>query len=168
VVGVQVGVEGIASQVGRVLRHQLGVVMLGFAREQPADMGPPGAFAGRMGIARLVRILMMDAMSGYPKDGSAFERERAAESQEIFERPGKLIRTVRVQPVIAHADAQSDADPVQQKRDNKSVPAEHKQCSNGARVQNNQNRNDGPVQFAVFVDGLNVASQEVSLKCPNP
>ncbi len=142
--------------------------MIGVAQQDPANVGPPGAFAGRVGIAGLVRILMMDTMRRHPKNGSAFERERAAEGQEILERPGKLVRTVRVQPMVAHTDAQPDADPVQQKRDNKSVPTEHKQCSNGARVQNNQNRNDGPVQFPVFVDGLNVASQEVSLECPNP
>src|SRR5579863_8238201 len=121
-----------------------------------------------MGIAGLVRILMMDAMRRHPKNGAAFERECTAESQEILERPGELVRTVRVQPMVAHADAQPDADPVQQNRYEKRVPAEHKQCSNGARVQNNQNRNDGPVQFPVFVNSLNVASQEVSLKCPNP
>jgi hypothetical protein len=70
--------------------------------------------------------------------------------------------------MVAHADAQPDADPIEQNRYDKSVPAEHKQCSDGSRVQNDQNADDGPVQFPVFVDTLNIASQEVSLKCPNP
>jgi hypothetical protein len=69
---------------------------------------------------------------------------------------------VRVQPVVAHADAEPDADPIEQNRYDESVPAEHKQRSDGAHVQNNQNADDGPVQLPVFVDTMNFVRQEVS------
>ncbi len=48
------------------------------------------------------------------KIGPPSSDKRSAEGQEIFERPRKLVRAVRVQPMVAHADAQADADPVEQ------------------------------------------------------
>ena len=68
----------------------LGVVVVGFAEENPAHVRPPGAIAGRMRIAGLIGFLMMDAMRGDPENGSAFERQRAADGEEIFQPAGAL------------------------------------------------------------------------------
>src|SRR5262245_54020511 len=52
---------------------------------------------------------MMNAMGGHPEDGSALERQRAAESEEVLDELGRLVSAVREQPVIAHADAKHPA-----------------------------------------------------------
>ena len=95
--------------------------------------------------------------------GPAFEGERAAESQEIFQVPRKLVGTVGVQPVIAHADPQPHRHPVENHRGDQGTPTEHKKCGNRAHMQHRQNTDDGPVQLAVFIDTLNFACQRVSL-----
>ena len=109
----------------------------------------------------------MDAMRSHPENGSAFERQGSANGEEIFERARQLIRTMRVQPVVAHADAQPDGHPIKNDRGDESAPTEHKQSSDGAHVQNNQNADNGPVQFPVFINSLNF-SQEDLPECPNP
>ena len=50
---------------------------------------------------------MMDAMRGHPENRAAFEGQRAADREQVFERQGHLVGPVRVQPVVAHADAQA-------------------------------------------------------------
>src|ERR1700680_562835 len=43
VVGIQINVKRILCQIGSVLGHQLGVIMLGLTDQQPANMRPPSA-----------------------------------------------------------------------------------------------------------------------------
>ena len=48
----------------------------------------------RVRIAFEIRFLMMDAVRGDPEDRTAFERERAAPGQEVFDPFGRLVTAV--------------------------------------------------------------------------
>jgi len=48
-----------------------------------------------MRIALLIGILMMDAVRGHPENRAAFERERSAKGQGIFDPLGSLEAAVR-------------------------------------------------------------------------
>ena len=52
--GVQPAVERIGAEVGRVLRHDRGVVVIGVAEEDPAGVRPEPAVVRRMGIPFMV------------------------------------------------------------------------------------------------------------------
>ena len=107
----------------------------------------------------------MNAMRGHPENWTALKRQRAAESQEIFERPWKLVRTMRVQPMVSHADTQANADPIKKRSYKNGAPAEHEQGRYRAHVQDGQDGDVGPVQLPLFIDTLDFG-QEVSLKFP--
>ena len=62
-----------------------GVVVLRFAEENPAHVRPEAADARRVRIERLVGVLMVQAVRGDPEDRPAFERQRAADREEILE-----------------------------------------------------------------------------------
>ena len=82
---VQPDVETMLGQIGSVLRHEPGVVVFGFAEQEPADVGPPGAIARRMRIAGLVGFLVMNAMRGHPENRPAFQGKGAADGEEVFQ-----------------------------------------------------------------------------------
>jgi len=71
---IQPDIEPVFGQIGRILRHELGVVMLALAGQQPSGMRPPGAFVGRMRVAGQIGVLMMHAVRGHPGNGPALER----------------------------------------------------------------------------------------------
>ena len=95
----------------------------------PAHVRPEAAIARRVRIAFHVSILVMDAMRRYPEKRSAFQRQRGAEGDEIFEPLISLEAAMREQPVISNADAQAAGNPPQKQRDEKSLPGKHeKRC----------------------------------------
>src|SRR5579859_7777564 len=100
----------------------------------PAHVRPEAAIARRMRIAFHVSILVMDAMRRYPEKRAAFQRQRSAEGNEIFEPLVSLETAMREQPVIRNADAQAAGDPPQQQRDEKSLPGKHEKRCYGAYV----------------------------------
>ena len=97
----------VLGQIGRVLRHQAGVVVVGFAQEDPAAVRPPGSVVRRVRIARLVGFLMMDPVRGDPENGSAFEASARRKRRRNIPSSRHLIGPVRMQPVVAHADPQA-------------------------------------------------------------
>ncbi len=70
---------------------------------------------------------MVQAMHGGPGDRTAFERKRPADSKKVFEKDRDLVRAVRVQPVVPHADAEADSQPVEKQGDGEKLPSEHEQ-----------------------------------------
>ena len=68
--------ETAADEVGDVALKNSGLRMQGVAPKQPSGVGPPTALARTVGVALLIAVLVVDAMSGYPEDGSAFKSER--------------------------------------------------------------------------------------------
>ena len=103
--------------------------------ENPAGVRPPGALARRMRITVLIRMLMVDAMSGHPEDGAAFECERAAPCQHVFDPFVRLVATVGEEPVVAHPDAQHSGHDVENQRGEHGAPIDEQQCGNRREVE---------------------------------
>ena len=87
VIIVQPHIETVFGQIGCVLRHELGVIVLGLPDEKPAHMRPPGAVPRRMWIAGLVGFLMVNAMRGNPENRPAFQGQGSANRKEILQPP---------------------------------------------------------------------------------
>src|SRR5258708_36652290 len=86
-------VDGIAGEVGSVASEERGLRVHGAAGEDPAGVRPPGAVVRSVGIAFLIGVLMVDAGSGYPEDGTALEREAAAHGDEVLDPLGHPVPT---------------------------------------------------------------------------
>src|SRR4029077_21176176 len=95
--------KAIAAKVGYVWREC--PIAHRVAAHQPACMRPPPAVAGRMRIARLVGILMMEAMGRDPKEGTALQCKGAADGQNSFHPPRGFVAAMGEQAVIPHAYA---------------------------------------------------------------
>jgi hypothetical protein len=91
-------------------------------------------------IAFHVSILVMDAMRRYPEKRAAFKRQRGTDCDEIFEPLIRLESTVREQPVIRNANAQTPGNPPQKQRDEKSLPGKHKKRRDRAYVECNHEK----------------------------
>ena len=141
-------VERVAAQVGHVAAQHIGVVMHRLAGEDPPHVRPERALARRMRVAVLVRVLMMNAMSGDPEDRSAFERQRAAGGQEVLDPFRCLVAAMREEAVIAHADPKRTGnDPESDGREN-GAGIDNEEGGHGADVER-RHRNDGdPVDGA--------------------
>ncbi len=72
---------------------------------------------GRMRIALLIGFLMVNTMHGDPEDRPAFERQRAANGEEILQPERAFVSPVRMQPVVSHADSEAGGDPIKEDRD---------------------------------------------------
>ena len=123
-IGVQPAIKRIGAEIGRVLRHQRGVVVVRVAEEDPAHVRPEAAVARRVRIAVVIRMLMVNAVGRHPEDRAAFERQRSADRQEVLERFRRLVAAMGVQPVIAEADAEADRHPMQHDGHQQIGPAE--------------------------------------------
>ncbi len=124
-IGVQPDIEAIFGQVWRVLGHQWSIAVFALSDKKPAEVSPPAAITGRVRIAGLIGFLVMDSMGRNPEDRSALERQRATNGKEILKSQRDLIRPMRVQPMVAHADAKASSHPVEKNGGRTSIPAEH-------------------------------------------
>jgi hypothetical protein len=86
-------------------------------------------------IAFHVSILVMDAMRRYPEKRAAFQSQRGAEGNEIFEPLIGLETAMRKQPVISNANAKAPGNPPQKQRDEKGLPGKHKKRCHSAYVE---------------------------------
>jgi len=145
VIVVQRNVERMPRQIGRIFRHHSGVVVIGFAEKDPTDMRPPRTLAGRMRIAGLIGLLMMDTMGGHPEDGPAFQRQGAANGKEILKPDRHFVGPVRVQPMVSHADAQAGTHVVKENGGREITPAEPEQGGNSSDVQQYQYDGGDPI-----------------------
>src|SRR6185369_88803 len=82
------------------------------APQYPTDMCPPATMTWRMRVARAIGVRMMDAVSHQPLNGTTFERQRAAGYEKVFNQFRYFVTAVGYEPVIAHADTKTTADPV--------------------------------------------------------
>src|SRR5579863_3812301 len=137
------------GQVGSVARQGGGVVVHGLAHKDPAHVSPPFAFDWRMRIAFLIGVLMMNAMGGYPEDGTALKGEGCANGKQVFDPLRGLIAAMSEQAVIAHADAKAAGDPPEKSCDQASLPAEVKQSGDGADMKSGHETGRNPVYFVV-------------------
>ena len=150
---VQPDVKTVFGEIRRILRQQARVVVLGFANQNPADVRPPRAVIRGMRIAFLIRLLMMNPVSGYPKDGAAFERGSAADGKKVFERLRNTKRTVGMKTVITQTDTEPHGQPIQEQGYAEGLPTEHKERTDGTNVQDGHYDSGGPVQ-ALLLGGI--------------
>src|SRR5450756_1158827 len=122
---------------------------MSLAEEHPTHVRPEPADARRVRILWLVGVLMVQAVRGNPEHRTTLERERAADREEVVEQLERLESTVRVEPVVSHADTQPDGHPVQRHGDEEIGPAEGKQRGDSLNVEPDQNDAGQDAQFAV-------------------
>jgi hypothetical protein len=101
-----------------------------------------------MRIAFHVSILVMDAVRRYPEKRTAFQSQRGAEGNEIFEPFIGLESAMRKQPVISNANAKASGNPPQKKRDEKRLPGKHeKRCDSAYMECNHEKSGELPDGF---------------------
>ena len=64
-----------------------------------------------MRIAFFVGVLVMHAMDGDEEDGASFERECAADGEDIFDPLGRLVASMGEESVVSHPDTGAAGDP---------------------------------------------------------
>src|SRR5882724_6474103 len=102
-----------------------------------------------MRITVLVRVLMMNAVRGYPENWSTFERQSRAYGQEILHPLGSFVAAMGEQPVIAHTDAQTPRHPPEEHRDQQRLPGEEKDGGDCAQMKCGHEAGCDPVDFAI-------------------
>src|ERR1035441_7291348 len=81
---------------------------------------------------------MMHAVGGHPENGTAFQRQGAEGGENVFQPQRNLVRPVRVQTVVAHADTEADGDVVKYGRHGQSLPTEHEEGGHGPHMKEHQ------------------------------
>lgn len=122
----------VLSQVRNKGQELLGIVVHGLPGQYPTHVCPQAPIARRVWITFFVRVLMVDPMRAYPRDRSAFERQRAAGRQEILHPLWRLIAPMREQAVVAHADAEAPGDPPQKNSQGQTLPGKKEQSGDCA------------------------------------
>src|ERR1044071_8533042 len=115
------------------------------APQYPTDMCPPATMAWRMRIARAISVRMMYAVSYQPLNGTTFESQRAAGYEKVFNQFRYLVTAMGKQPMIAHADTKTPANPVKDHSGDYSRPAPKKKCCDGAKMRANQKNPGSPI-----------------------
>ena len=149
---VQPDVELMLGQIGRVLGHQLRIVVLGLAEEDPADMGPPGAVARGVRIARLIGFLVMDPVGGHPEDRAALQGQGSTDREKVLQQERHLVGPVRMQAMLSQADSHARCQPQQNQGGDQIVPVEQKHGRHSSHVQKSQDNHNHPVQGPGFGD----------------
>src|SRR5712692_4697857 len=108
---------------------------------------------------------MVNPMGGNPGNRSALQRQRAANGKEILKSQRHLVRPVRVQAMVAHADAQTGGSPVKENRNGEGVPVEHEQRGDGPYVEDRHHDADGPVDSLMVRNPDDFSSHSNLLKC---
>ncbi len=90
--------------------------MLRVAAHNPTDMCPPTAVSRCMRIADAVRMGVVNAVRRDPLDRAAFERQRPAANQKIFDELWHFVAAMSDEPVEPHTYAQAAGDPVKDHR----------------------------------------------------
>ena len=144
-------VELVFAEVGDVGEEFGGVVVHGFAGDEPADMGPESSFAGRVRVAFLVGVLVMLAVGSDPEDGSSLEREAAAGGDEVFDPLWGLVAAMGKQAMVGHADADVDCEEVHDNEDSKICPRKEEESGDGSDVEEPHGDGGDPVDAALLV-----------------
>jgi hypothetical protein len=144
-------VDGVLGEVGGVAAEEGGFGVEGATGEDPAGVGPPGAVVRGVRVAFVVGVLMMDAMSGDPEDGTALEGEAATHGDEVLDPLGGSVAAVREQAMVGHADADVDGQEVHDEEDGKIRPGEEEEGGDGSDVEGAHGDGRDPVDAALLV-----------------
>src|ERR1043165_6807823 len=107
-------------------------------------MCPPAAMAWRMRIACAISVGVVYAMRHYPLNGTTFESERAAGDEKVFNQFRHFVTAMGKQPVIAHADTKTTANPVKHNSSNYRRPTPEEERCDGAKMGANQKGRGAP------------------------
>ena len=143
--------NAVAGEVGSVAAQKRGLRVESATGKDPASVGPPGSVLRSVGVASLVRILMVDAVGGYPEDGTAFERKAAAGGDEVLQPTGRLVASVGEQAVVGHADADVDGEEVHHEEAGQVLPREEEEGGDGSDVEEPHGDGGDPVNAALLV-----------------
>src|ERR1700722_788909 len=130
--------------------------------QHPDNMRPPFPVPRRMRVAGAIGELMMEPMRRYPEQRAAFQRERPANRQKIFDAPRNFIGSVSEQAVIAHADSKTESNPIKQDRRNCGRPTEVEQSGHGPNMDNRKRYDGDPVEAHMAILSSFKALQQAS------
>src|SRR5271170_3893154 len=99
----------------------------------------------------MVGVLVMNAMGGYPEDGTTFKREAAAHGDEVLDPLGNSVAAMGKQAVIGHANADVDREEVHHEEDSQIFPGEEKEGSDRSDVEEPHGDGGDPVDAALLV-----------------
>src|SRR6187399_1847027 len=116
-----------------------------------------------MRIAWLVRLLMVDAVRRDPENRAAFQSQSSADGEEVLEGLRNVIRTMRMQPVIAQADPEANRHPVNGHGDKHDLPTEHEERGDCAYVKQSKNNSADPIRPVVPMQCDNLVTHGCSL-----
>ena len=139
------------GEVGGVAAEQRGLGVQCAAGEDPAGVSPPGAVVRGVRVAFVVGVLMMDAVGGYPEDGSAFKGEVPQTVTKYSSHLGYAVAAVREQAVVGHADADVDGEEVHDEEDGEVLPGEEEERGDGSDVEEAHDDGGDPVDAAFLV-----------------
>src|ERR1700733_7824718 len=114
-------------------------------------MCPPSAFNRRMRVAILVGKLVVNSMCCHPENRAAFQRERRANSEAIFEPCRNLVAAMREQAVVAHPDSQARGYPPQSDCNEKSCPCKVEQRDERKHVEDHHHARRHPINSGIVL-----------------
>jgi hypothetical protein len=129
------GVKLVFAKVRNVRKQRGGMIVQRTPGNDPAHVRPEAAIARGVRVTFHISVLVMDAVRGHPEKWTAFQRQRCADGNEIFEPFISLESAMREQPMIGDADAKAAGNPPQKHRDEKSLPGKHKKRGDRAYVE---------------------------------
>jgi hypothetical protein len=142
-------VEAVAGEIGNVAGEGLVLACMDLPRTIQPMCAHQGLRFGSVRIAGLVAVLMMNAVDSNPEDRSAFERERGADSEEVFNPLGSLEAAMREQAVIADADAEVDGQDPKDGCDCQTAPTEVEERGDCADVEGGDKAGGDPIDATV-------------------
>src|SRR5512133_1522948 len=93
---------------------------------------------------------MVNAVSRDPEDRSAFERQRAANGQEIFHPFRSGVAAVGQQAVVAHADAEASGNPPQECCECCDFPRKEEEGGDCADMKHHHEKRGDPINLITF------------------
>ena len=141
----------IAGKVGGVAAEERGFRVHGASGEDPAGVGPEGAVYRGVRVAFLVGVLVMDAVGGDPKDGSALKRHGAAGGDEVLDPLGGAEAAMRQQAMVSDADAEVDGEEVHDAEGGEVLPGKEEEGGEGEHVKEAHDDGRDPVDAALLV-----------------
>jgi hypothetical protein len=144
-------VDRVAGEVRGVAAEEGGLRVHGATGEDPAGVCPPGAVVRGVRVAFLIGVLMVDAVSGYPEDRAALEREAATHRDEVLDPLGSLVTAMGEQAVVGHADTHVNCEEVHDDECSQILPGEEEKSSDGADVEEAHGDGRDPVDAALLV-----------------
>src|SRR5882672_4073670 len=128
----------VLAKVGNKRKQFFRARMHCLSRNDPAHVSEKSAVIRRMRIAFLVRILVVHAVRRYPRDRSAFNRQRSARRKDIFHPLMSFVAAMRQQPVITHSDAETAAHPISNDGEDKALPGKEEEGREGEDMKHDE------------------------------